>query len=958
MRILLVLLLLLVLSIDVHAYNGEVEKLLDRAASYLEGNKPNKALFYIKKAERVTKQSANFSEQDLFPIFITYSSCYLELKDVEKSAINIEKANAILEVNPTMEIRDKADLWNEYAKLYTAKREWEQAGEFYLKYCDEVQEVYKGDEDIEALYLKNKIEVGTCHLRMGRIVRAIDIYECTLPLFPKKKYVRTKYITLSNLGYCYDELGEFEKAIEKWENCEILNRDNNLKLTLSTNNLGGLYYVTKKDFEKAEYYFKKVIKIIDGDKTADKGIYAYAAKNLCTIYFQNKEYDKAFWYINIALKSAMENYGPEFELTNEILSEKGRILMMRGEIVEAEKLFAKANKNLAIDPHDKSTYENIGYIPQLHNVLSHQSKAYMELYERTKDLSALKQGNFLSDINLTIINSARSSLSNADSKRGLMWSASAVFQVKIKILELLYKETSDKKYLSDAFELFEKTNNFILLEAVLKDEVANQLGLPQELLDQEINLKSKLAEAESTLYDVETKYSKDTTKIKAAEALVLKFKSNYHAFLDTLKVNYSNYFKLNYGEEVVDIDKLQNSFLKSDQTLIHYYMSEDEVHCIAINKNEVDFFHVPNTKSVIDNIETFRAGILKAHTDRNSATGLESLTTASHQLYNSLIKPIKIPLNEKLIVIPMGELSYIPFDVLLKSKPEKLSEFYDYQFLLRDHAISYGYSSTLLYDAAKRNHTNATIDFVGFAPEFNSTKIASNRSELVSLAHNESEVKSINEIIGGDVFVDEEASREKFVEVCKDYKILHLATHGVSNADKGENSYLAFSESLPGNENSLLYARDIYNLKLDADMVVLSACETAIGEIQLGEGIISLARAFTYAGARSSLTTLWQVNDEAASILMQNFYDELKQGIPKDEALRNAKEAYLEKSMNEFAHPFYWSAFIPVGDMSAIEIADKSIVAQFGFMGISGFLMLGVAGYLFFKRDRTLKFAA
>ena len=167
-----------------------------------------------------------------------------------------------------------------------------------------------------------------------------------------------------------------------------------------------------------------------------------------------------------------------------------------------------------------------------------------------------------------------------------------------------------------------------------------------------------------------------------------------------------------------------------------------------------------------------------------------------------------------------------------------------------------------------------------------------------------------------------------------------------------DSSYLAFSENKTQAESNLLFARDIYNLKLDSDLVVLSACETAVGEKQLGEGIISLARAFTYAGARSSLTTLWQVNDEAASQLMQNFYKALKAGQPKDKALQNAKLNYLENNPNEFVHPFYWSAFIPIGDMRAIDLGGQSSYAQFGLFGVGGIVLLIIGRYFIRRRQQ------
>jgi CHAT domain-containing protein len=167
--------------------------------------------------------------------------------------------------------------------------------------------------------------------------------------------------------------------------------------------------------------------------------------------------------------------------------------------------------------------------------------------------------------------------------------------------------------------------------------------------------------------------------------------------------------------------------------------------------------------------------------------------------------------------------------------------------------------------------------------------------------------------IGGTLLVISDTS------TAGDYRILHLATHGRADNRVGDYAFLAFSEIKDSIENELLYVKDLYNLELNADLVVLSACETGIGKLQRGEGIISLARAFAYAGAKSIVTTLWEVNDKSTSELMRYFYRELKLGKDKDEALRLARQRYFDKAAPRGLHPFFWAAFVPVGDMRPVR---------------------------------------
>jgi CHAT domain-containing protein len=171
----------------------------------------------------------------------------------------------------------------------------------------------------------------------------------------------------------------------------------------------------------------------------------------------------------------------------------------------------------------------------------------------------------------------------------------------------------------------------------------------------------------------------------------------------------------------------------------------------------------------------------------------------------------------------------------------------------------------------------------------------------------------------GDYFVNSDATEQKFYDVAGDYRMVHLSTHGVADARQGDYSYLAFAEQKDSIENEFLYVRDIYNTQLNADLVFLSACETAQGELQRGEGIISLARAFAYAGAKSIITTLWQVDDAATKDISIEFYKNLKKGLTKDFALRQAKLRHIKSARSAQKHPFFWAAMIGIGDMGVVR---------------------------------------
>ena len=168
--------------------------------------------------------------------------------------------------------------------------------------------------------------------------------------------------------------------------------------------------------------------------------------------------------------------------------------------------------------------------------------------------------------------------------------------------------------------------------------------------------------------------------------------------------------------------------------------------------------------------------------------------------------------------------------------------------------------------------------------------------------------------IGGNskTLTGEAATKANFLKMAGDFRILHLATHGKANARAGDFSFLVFADG------EQLFVGDLYNLPLQADLVLLSACETGIGELRRGEGTISLARAFAFAGAKSVVTSLWNVGDQSTRQLMADFYGELKNGQAKNVALAEAKRHFLETNPGLASHPFFWAGFVAIGDVEKL----------------------------------------
>lgn len=274
------------------------------------------------------------------------------------------------------------------------------------------------------------------------------------------------------------------------------------------------------------------------------------------------------------------------------------------------------------------------------------------------------------------------------------------------------------------------------------------------------------------------------------------------------------------------------------------------------------------------------------------------------EMYSYFLQDIIGAEQKSLTIIPYGKIGLLPFEAFVDPSTN---------FIAKSHKVSYQHSLNALLNKEGNNPKN---DFLVFAPFYKPVKdLASvQRDSYNDLYGSYLEVYSIDQNFKSKSFINKDATKSNFLKNLGIYNHIHLATHAESDEDNALASKIVF------NNNEYLYAHEIYNLTTKNDLLVLSACETGVGAVDQTDGINSLARAFSYAGVKSTLLSLWKVDDYATSKLMSYFYRNLKDGATKDEALQNAKKQYLKNSSEtELEHPYYWAGFVLNGDTDPIK---------------------------------------
>lgn len=293
----------------------------------------------------------------------------------------------------------------------------------------------------------------------------------------------------------------------------------------------------------------------------------------------------------------------------------------------------------------------------------------------------------------------------------------------------------------------------------------------------------------------------------------------------------------------------------------------------------------------------------------------DSLPVLGYRLYQSLLAPLAPWLGSELVIVPDAWLCYLPFDALLTQAAAKGQPWWEHAYLVREKSIGHAWSASLYVALKKRPASARAGGLLAFAPAFEG-------GQLSALKHNVEEAHMASRLFGGRLVKNGEAREAAFRQLAARHRVLYLATHGVLDDREAAWSYLAFTELADSTENELLYAWEVPGLGLDADLVVLSACQTANGRMHRGEGLMSLARAFQLAGAKTVVASLWNVDDKETPGLMAAFLKGIVGKMPKTQALSAAKRHYLQTAPRLKTHPFYWSGFVASGDDGPVEVAS------------------------------------
>jgi CHAT domain-containing protein/Tfp pilus assembly protein PilF len=816
---------------------------------------------------------------------------------------------------------------NNLGSAYMFKGDFDKAIDNYEKALAIRQNLFGKDD---ARLAGSYSSIGNIYIFKTEYIKAIDYYQKALAIQLKNGEEDGNMANfLGNLALAHNLIYEYDKA-QAYHIKELAIR---LKLTpagnpdiaMNYNNIGSVF-MSKRQLDSAIIYFQKALTMQMKFSDVNNVNMHYVYFNLAECHFIREEYEKAIEFYDKNLAVCLKIFGDKHLKTAEAYTGLAKSSAKLGLFEKADSCHQKSLTMLKYV--EKNNFSNVLNFETLIKSLKNLGEIRMQQYKNSGQKDYWAQAFDFTKQAIAALEFQNKNALVEDEKAIINLRHNQLYEVALKCLSVGEEQDS----LNRAAFVFSEQSKIKMLQSLIKEKDALQFaGIPDSLLQKEQSLRLNITANDKRRQEILTKKGNETDKnVLDVSNKLFELKQEYSALKSIFEKKYPQYYQLKYDTKTITVEEVQKTILTDNQTLVEYFVGDSSIFVFTINKNDYKFKKI-NLDFPLDSLVLLmHDGLVtkyaKNKTDAERADAPINYTEGATKLYNKLILPFKKDFKKELIIVPDGNLYTIPFEALISEKEEVPYRFNAHKYLIDEYRVSYAYSATLLKDELTKKHKHEPTNYLLAMAPFNTSDTSLipdlfidrsiKRDEVTPLKYSGQEVANITKLMNGTSYYGKDATEPKFVEIAPNYRIIHLATHSQINNKSSNYSFLAFSEIKDSIENEFLYARELYNLSLNADMVVLSACETGVGEIQQGEGVISLARAFTYAGAKSVVTTLWQVNDEKSKILMIDFYKYLRRGLPKQEALWRAKQDFMKKIKSD---PYYWAGFIGIGDMSPIK---------------------------------------
>lgn len=849
--------------------------------------------------------------------------------------------------------------------LYRNKGSYIRAQEYY-EVALEINKDFFGE---------NHPDVATAYVGLGDVFQNNGAYDLALQYYREALIIYNQFLhpnnpkfgqvylgiagVNKNLGHYDVAMDHFNKALQLYKQTIGEAHQNTIQCYLG---MGNTFMYQEKFMEALDYY-NQVLEI-NYNLVGESHVNTSAAyNNLASIYYFAGQFEVSLKFFQKALSIDQEIHGVDHPNVANAYYNLARVHGELGHTVQALEYVQEAINSSIIDFKEQNIFIN----PALLNFFDTKDLLWYLRFKgdmlesgfaeakNMKGLDIALHSFVLSD---SLVEKVRQSYTDRQDQIELGMLADKIYQSAVRscfgLLKSINRENVKqidrdavladkvKEYQNQYFFFTERNKGAVLFSSIAEANAKSFGGLPDSVLHRERALKVAIQQ-----YTQELAANPDSIQQAKFQQLLFRANREYEELIGRMEAEYPKYYELKYDVEVASVEQLQH-FLPDSTVLVNYFETEDWMYVNYITSENFEIHKTRKAPQYEDWIKALRNSLVYQIDPVYQEMG--------HRLYQQLFPAPLPPETSKLLIVQEGLMVTVPFEALLTESLEEAPwdlSYTDYPYLLKDYSVSYTYSANLLYRIFKNEATvlpkapqvGALMAPVTFSKsqlnvlddirkeameEPNSFAVNRDGAKLNSLPPlpgTQEEAEQIQESFQAagqnlELLMHGRAQEDLIKDGdLASYRYLHIASHGFVNQEEPEFSGIFLASPDSGSQNDgVLFSGEIYSVDLNAEMVTLSACETGLGQVRKGEGLLGLSRALIYAGAKNLTVSLWPVADAATRDLMIAYYQQFSGvAVPQDRfstldygpALRQAKLTLIKEE--EFAHPYYWSPFVLIG---------------------------------------------
>jgi CHAT domain-containing protein len=658
--------------------------------------------------------------------------------------------------------------------------------------------------------------------------------------------------TTIGMGDIYSNLGDFNKAEKYFRDAKRI-KDT---LKMKTGSLDASLNLRLGEVMSANEYF-----LSQGSFTGE----AVSSLRIAEMLMQKGSLDSAMIYLNLAAEKFEVSGNREGE--SNVLVNKGRILVDKGDYITAKQLLESAAKASDFPETAWQAWFNLGRIYENND----QDEKAAEAYRNSISVIEKIRGNLTIDEFKSIY---------FDNKR----------EVYDRLLRILLK----MKKPVESFQVSEQARARAFYDILANKKIDFRGSLPGDLISLEQSKRIEIQKLYKLLQkgDVSSFGESESraSGLRQLREAIITAQSEYEDIIQNIKLHSPAYAEMVTAQPVNPEDL--RSTLDDNSAVLAYWISNDELIIWFITKSDIVCREIPVSGEYLGSL------VEKARKAIESDSPESEVKTPLKSLYSILAEPVEINISQfrNLIIIPNGSLHFLPFQALVDGHGD---------YLVQNHNIIYEPSASVFMICGKRKGSTGSR-FMGMALSDLSIE------NKPGLPGTDEELRKILPLFPDNISAFGKQGTETFVKKnAGNFNFIHFATHGSYNYDQPLYSYLLFPSS--DEDDGRLNVYEVFGLNLKASLVTLSACETGLGNINRGDEIVGLSRAFLFAGSSSVIVSLWAVADYPTSMLMASFYKNMK-----EHNLQEALSMAQRDLIKTYPQPIYWSPFILIGNGKVI----------------------------------------